>query len=704
MKLISLTLILTLSSAFAQTVSPTKPAPKAASAAQPYYKTLKFPPLREVKLPDIAQFTLPNGMRVRIMENHELPLVSGRLIVRTGGLLDPAEKSGLASIYGSVMRAGGTTVHNADQLNALLENMAASVETNMGNESGALSFSCLKENTTEVMNLFKEVLTQPAFAKDKFDLAMTQTRSAISRRNDDPGSVAAREFNNLLYGKDTPYGENEEYETIGKITREDLIAFHKRYFFPANALFIVQGDVNTAELRTQIEKLFADWTPQQPAVPAFPQVTKQNSKGVYVVDKPETEQTFFKIGQLGGKLSDKDYAVLDVMADILGGGFSSRLFQKVRSDNSLAYQIGADWAAQYIHEGTFQVSGSTKASTTLEAINASLKEVKRMREEMVGPTELDAAKQRVLNSFVFNFDSPAKTLNRLVNYEYFGYPKDFINQYKDAVAKVTPQDILRVAKEYLKPEEFSIVAVGKTAEFADKLKELGPVKKLDITIPQPKQETAKADDASLAKGKATLDQITKAVGGSDKLAAVNDYTQTIEAELSMQGNKMTVKQVQMWIKPGIFRQESTYPFGKVIAFFDGNTGFIKAPQGEQPLAGPFAAQVKGQLFRDYFSLLQSNSAAGRTVNFVKDGQLEIKDAAGALVNYFYDVKTMLPARIAFSEGGVTAEVTYSDFMEAGGLKVPGKQSINQMGQTNVQTYKEWKINTGLKAADLSAKQ
>lgn len=686
----------------------TKPAAKAPTAAQPYYKTLKFPPLREVKIPDIAQFTLPNGMRVRILENHELPLVSGSLIVRTGAVLDPAEKSGLASIYGRVMRSGGTTAHTADQLNALLEGMAASVESNMGNESGSLNFSCLKENTAEVMSLFKEVLTQPAFAKDKFDLAITQTRSGISRRNDSPGQVASREFNNLLYGRDTPYGDNEEYETIGKITREDLVAFHKRYFFPANALLAIQGDINTAEVRAQIEKLFADWTVQQPAVPAFPQVTKQQGKGVFIADKPETEQTFFQIGQLGGKLSDKDYAALNVMGDILGGGFSSRLFQKVRSDNSLAYQIGADWGAQYLHEGTFQVSGSTKASTTLEAINASLKEIKRMREEMVGPTELEAAKQRLLNSFVFNFDSPSKTLSRLINYEYFGYPKDFINQYKDAVAKVTPQDILRVAQQYLKPEEFSIVAVGKTAEFAEKLKELGPVKTLDITIPQPKQESAKADDASLSKGKATLEQIAAAVGGSAKLAAVVDYTQTIESELSMQGNKMTVKQIQMWIKPGIFRQESTYPFGKVIAFFDGETGFIKAPQGEQPLAGPFAAQVKAQLFRDYFSLLQSNSVPGRSVNFVKadakEGQLEIKDPSGAIVNYFYDVTTMLPSRLAFSEGGTTAEVKYSNFIDAGGLKVPATQSIQQMGQTNVQNIKEWKINTGLKPADLSAKQ
>jgi zinc protease len=682
---------------------------KPATPAKPpvaVYQTLKYPPLKQVQLPKIEQFTLPNGLKVMILENHELPLASGSLRVRTGSLLEPADKAGLSGIVGQVMRSGGTKKRNGDALNAKLELIAANIEAGIGDDNGSVGFNCLKENFDEVLDLFKEVIVEPAFPQDRLDLVLTQTRSGISRRNDDPGGILNREFQNLIYGKDTAYGDHEEYATIANVKREDLVAFHDRYFFPANAMLSIYGDVDSAAVKAKLEKLFADWTTQRPAVPAFPAVTKQKAAGVYVADKPDTEQTFFTIGHIGGKLNDKDYAALTVMSNILGGAgtFSNRLMQSIRSDKSLAYGISSSWSADYLHEGTFRITGSTAAATTDKAILESLKEVKRMREEMVGPTELEAAKQRVENTFVFSFASPVQTLNRLMNYQYYGYPADFINRYKDAVSKVTAQDILRVAKEYIKPEEFTIVAVGQTQKFADSLKTLGEVKKLDITIPQPKTETAKADAGSLAAGKAAIDKIAATVGGKDKIAGVNDYVQSISSELNMGGNKVNVKQTNYWMKPMVFRQVNELPFGKIIAFFDGEKGFLKAPQGEQPLAGPFAAQVKGQLQRDYFAILQSNEVAGRSVNLVKEGELELKDASGSVLKLFYDPKTMLPAKLAFTEGGISAEIGYGDFKEVSGIKLPMQLKISQNGQTSTQTVTEWKLNTGLTVAVMSSKE
>ncbi len=692
---------LIVASSFAQQ----KPA-TAVKVPVPVYQTLKFPALKPVQLPKVEQFTLPNGLKVMILENHELPLASGSLRVRTGSLLEAADKAGLSGIVGQVMRSGGTSKNSGDALNARLESMAANIEAGVGDDSGSVGFNCLKENLDEVLDLFKEVIVAPAFPQDRLDLVLTQTRSGISRRNDDPSGILNREFQNLVYGKDTPYGDREEYATIGNVKREDLVAFHDRYFFPANSMLSIYGDVDAVAVKAKLEKLFADWKTQRPAAPPFPAVTRQKAAGVYIADKPDTEQTFFSIGHIGGKLSDKDYAALTVMSNILGGGgtFSNRLMQSIRSDKSLAYGISSSWSADYLHEGTFQITGSTAAATTDKAIQESLKEVKRMREELVGPTELQAAKQRVENTFVFSFASPVQTLNRLMNYQYYGYPSDFINRYKDAVAQVTAQDILRVAKEYIKPEEFTIVAVGQTEKFAGKLKVLGEVKKLDISIPQPKAETAKADAGSLAAGKAAIDKIAAVVGGKDKIAGVNDYVQSISSELNMGGNKVNVKQTNSWLKPMSFRQVNEFPFGKVIAFFDGEKGFLKAPQGEQPLVGPFAAQVKGQLQRDYFAILQSNEVAGRSVNLVKEGELELKDASGSVMKLFYDPMTMLPSKLAFTEGGMIAEMSYGDFKEVGGLKLPMQLKITQNGQVSTQTVTDWKLNTGLTVASLSSKE
>ncbi|MBZ2184098.1 MAG: insulinase family protein [Bryobacter sp.] len=681
-------------------------AQKPAPAPVPVYKTLKYPPLKPVQIPSVEQFTLPNGLKVLILENHELPLASGSLRIRTGSLLEPAEKAGLASLTGTVLRSGGTKRMKPDDLNARLESMAANIEAGINDDNATVSFNCLKENLDEVFGLFKEVVTEPAFAQDRFDLAVTQTRSGISRRNDDAADIRAREFQNILFGRNTPFADRLEYATLNNIKREDLIAFHDRYFFPSNAMLSIYGDVDTATVKAKLESLFGSWNVQRPPVPAFPQITRQKSAGVFIADKPDVEQTSFTIGQIGGKLNDKDYAALTVLSNILGGAgtFSSRLMQKIRSDMSLVYGISSSWSADYLHDGTFTISGSTAAATTGKAIVETLKEVKRMREELVGPTELEAAKQRVENTFVFQFASPAQTLSRLARYQYYGYPSDFNTRYKDAVSKVTAQDILRVAKEYIKPEDFTIVAVGPVAKFADDLKVLGEVSKLDITIPQPKQESAKSDASTLAAGRSALAKVVSAVGGLDKVQAVNDYTQSLSSELSMGGNKVSVKQTNMWLKPMVFRQVNELPFGKIIAFFDGEKGFLKAPQGEQPLAGPFAAQVRGQLQRDYFALLLSNETPSRSVNLVEEGIIELKDQSGPVLRFHYDPKTMMPAKLAFSEGGMNAEVAFGNFREVNGIRIPFEQKITQNGQSTVQTITDFKINSGLTLAQMSAKE
>lgn len=452
---------------------------------------LKFPPLRPVTIPKVETYALSNGLRIYLLENHELPLVSGLALVRTGNLFDPADKVGLATLTGTVMRSGGTAAKTGDQLDEELENIAASVESSIGETSGEVSFSALRENTDAVLAILKDVLTGPVFRQEKIDLAKTQLRTQIARRNDDAEGIAAREFTELVYGKDTPYGWRIEYDTLARIRRDDLAAFYRRYFFPANIMLAVYGDFSAPEMKAKLEELFEGWDGRQPPVPPFPPVRAKAQPGVFLATKDDVTQTVFYVGHLGGLLRDKDDPALEIMADILGGGFASRLFRRVRTQLGYAYGIGADWGAGYDHPGLFEISGSTKSPTTTETIQVVREEVDRLRGAEVGDQELDTAKQTVLNSFVFHFDTPAKTLSRLLRYEYFDYPKDFIFQYQKAVAAVTKADVLRVARQYLRPQEFTIVAVGNPAEFGKPLPALGlPVRPIDLTIPQPAPEAA----------------------------------------------------------------------------------------------------------------------------------------------------------------------------------------------------------------------
>ena len=457
-----------------------------ALAPFPNWQDLKFPALRSPNIPKPEEFTLPNGMRVYLLEDHELPLISGAALVRTGNLFDPPDKVGLAEITGAVIRSGGTSKLTGDQIDALLENVAASVESGIAESSGSVSFSCLRENTDLTLGLFHDVLTAPEFREDKIELMRTQYRSGISRRNDDPGGIANREFANTIYGHDTPYGWMPEYATIGNIRRDDLIAFYKRYYFPANVMLAVIGDFRAAEMRDRLTALFKDWTSTQPPVPKFPEVRKLDAAGVYLATKPDVNQTFFEVGHLGGMLSDKDFAALDVASDILGGGVSSRLVRRIRTKLGYAYGISGGWEAHYDHPGLFEIAGSTQSKYTVETLQAIREEIEKMRASEVSDDELRIARDKVENSFVFSFDRPSKTLDRVIRYDYFGYPRDFIFRFQKAVESVTKADVLRVCREYFDPKRLTVIAVGNPAGFGRPLTELGlPVRPIDLTIPGP---------------------------------------------------------------------------------------------------------------------------------------------------------------------------------------------------------------------------
>lgn len=686
------------------------PGQQTAPARKPLpYQQLKYPPLKQFRIPEIAAYTLSNGMKLYLLENHELPLVSGLALIRTGNLFEPPDKVGLAQITGTVMRTGGTKAKTGDELDVELENRAASVESSIGESSATVSFSALKENAAEVLAIFRDVLTAPEFRQDKIDLAKTQMRSMISRRNDDASSIASREFTEILYGKDTPYGRRVEYAHLDNISRRDLVAFHQRYFFPSNVMLAIQGDFKTAEMKALIEQLFEGWKVTQPPVPPFPPVTAKPAPGIYLAAKPDINQTFFRIGHLGGTLRDKDYPALEVAADILGGSFSSRLFRKVRTELGYAYNVSAAWGAGYEQPGVFRIGGSTKSASTVDAIKVIREEVERLRSSEVTDEELRTAKDTVLNSFVFRFDSPAKTLSRLLTYEYYGYPKDFIFQYQAAIAAVTKADVLRVARERFRPENFTIVAVANPKELDPPLTALGEVRAIDLTIPEPRKEAAPSDAATLARGKQLLQRVQQALGGAERLAAVKDVVQSTEVVMEMGGGAMKASQKVFWLDPSHFRQEQQLPFGKIIAYSDGETGWIQTPQGVMPLAAPVMKQVRTELLRLWVRLALSDRNPDRTVNAVGDNVLEISDKQGTSLRVEVDTATGLPRKLSYQSSQMagaptTVEETYSDWRDVGGVKLPFKVSITQGGRKFAEaSVQEILINQGLKAEDLARK-
>jgi zinc protease len=679
--------------------------------AIPSYKDLKYPPLPQVKIPEPMTFTLSNGMRVFLLEDHELPLIHGLALIHTGNLFDPPDKKGLSQFTAEVMRSGGTKAKTGDVIDEELENMAASVESNGEETSASMSFSALKENGDTVLGVFKDVMTSPEFRQEKLDLSITQTRSAIARRNDDANGIPDREMARIVYGPSTPYGWQVEYEDLLHIHREDLVQFYRRYYFPKNIMLAVYGDFKIPEMKEKLEKLFAGWTVEQPPVPKFPEVTAKPAPGIYFAEKSDVTQTFFAMGELGGTLRDKDYAALQVAANILGQGFTSRLMSQVRTKLGYAYDISASWSANWDHPGTFRIGGSTKSQSTTETLEAIRVELDKMRTAEVTQRELDEAKDGVLNSFVFFFDSPAKTLNRVMRYEYYGYPKDFLFQYQKAISAVTRADVLRVAKERFLPENLAIVAVGNPKEFGKPLSAIGKVNTIDLTIPEPKSETkaegSKVDPAAVERARALLKRAQQAMGGADKLAGVKDLTRSVEMAMAPEAGGMKMTQKNRWIAPTIFRQE-ILPIG-IVAYSDGKSGWLSTPQGLMPMPPQVLKQTQGEIFREWITLALSDRDPSRTVTAAGPTAVEISSADGQSAQVEFDAATGLPGVMIYKEtgmGGPPSEIreTFSDWRDVDGIKLPFKVTIEQNGKkAGEAAVSEIKLNTGLKAEELSKK-
>ncbi len=453
-----------------------------------HYTELEFPPLPELTIPDYERFQLENGLTVYLMEDHELPLVGGSVLVHTGDRLEPGDKAGLATLVGEGMRAGGSDRYPADDLNAFLEQRAASIETGITMTSGSASFSSLTNDLPAVFERFVDVVQHPGFPIDKLALLKGQLEGSIARRNDDPDGIARREFNKLIYGKDSPYARTVEYRTLANIAREDVIAFHQRYFVPSNMLLGVYGDFDPEDMRSLIEQTFGAWSVDAPApAPNVPAVTQQEDGGVFLVDQPQLTQSSVLMGHVGGTLDSPDYAALSVMNQVLNG-LGGRLLNEVRSRQGLAYNVYAVWSANYDYPGVFIAGGQTRSEATVPFVNATLAELEKMRQQPITDAELAQAKDSVVNSFVFNFQSPSQTLSRVVNYEFFDYPEDFIFQYRQAIESLTAAEVQRAALEHLAPDQMVTLVVGNASAIAPPLSLLAdeePVTPLDITIPEP---------------------------------------------------------------------------------------------------------------------------------------------------------------------------------------------------------------------------
>jgi len=445
-------------------------------------RTMRFAPV-EFSPPEPERVVLDNGLIVYLLEDHELPLVTITATMRTGGWLDPADKVGLAAMTGAVMRTGGGGGLSAEQVDAELEQFAGDVHIGIGRQSGSASLDVLSKDLNRGLEIFAGLIRSPAFEPARLELAKLQAIESIRRRQDNPGSIVSREFTKALYGVEHPTARESSVDSIKRLTRQDLVAFHRSTIHPNGMLLGVTGDFTRDEMLTALRKLFGDW--QKGTVPELkiPDVSESDlSQSVVRFINKDTSQTHLRVGHLSIKENDPDYVALAIANDILGGSsFRSRLFNDVRTKRGLAYSVGSRLNTGMHDKGVWMMRAETKMTSTQEVIERFVANMERMREEPVTDAELAEAKEAYVNSFVFSFASPSAIVSRLIELEYDGLPKDFLQQLRAQVIKLTKEDVLAVAKRHLHSDRLRIIAVGSGDALTKALSTFGDVKEIKLS-------------------------------------------------------------------------------------------------------------------------------------------------------------------------------------------------------------------------------
>lgn len=425
-------------------------------------KNIVYPKL-DFKLPPASQFreVLSNGMVVFIAEDRMLPTFDLSITLRTGSAVEPVDKTGLASLTGEQMRDGGTKNLTPAELDEEIEFLAASLSSNIGETRGRVGLSCLSKDIDEGLRLLLDIVRYPSFDEERFRLAKERRVQNVKRRNDSTNSISRIEWGFLMNGDDHYSNRYPSAKSINAITREDMFSFHKKYVHPANMMLMVTGDFDRTEMLRKLEGVFGDWPVGETGPTTFPAPDHTPKPGVYLIHKDDVNQGRVAIGHKSIQRGSPDEFPLMVMNGILGAsGFRSRLVARVRSDEGLAYNTGSRFRQGVYFPGSFQCWFQSKSNSCAYAARIVLDEISRLRTEMVSQEDVDDTVAYNVESFPQRFQTKTALLGTYLSDAYTGRDPKYWQTYTDNLKLVTPEDVLRVAKKYLHPDQLVILAVG----------------------------------------------------------------------------------------------------------------------------------------------------------------------------------------------------------------------------------------------------
>ncbi|TPE45455.1 M16 family metallopeptidase [Pontibacter mangrovi] len=631
-------------------------------------------PAPKIELGEYQHFTLKNGLKVYVVENHKLPVVSMSLVLDRDPILE-GDKAGYVQAAGQMMRTG-TTNRTKDQFDEQVDFIGA----DLGFSSTGFSASSMKKHLPTLLELTTDALLNPKFTQEELDKIKKQMKAGLAQAKDNPDAIASRTSNMVLYGKNHPYGELMTEQTVDNFTLQDIQNYYNTYYKPNIGYLAVVGDVTEKEVKKLLKKSLGKWKKGdvQDVKYDLPQQPEQTQ--VVIVDRPSAVQSSLVLTNPAAlKPGAEDAVAASLMNNILGGGMDSRLFQNLRETHGYTYGAYSSIDSDEIL-GSFSASANVRNAVTDSAVAEFMSELDKIRSERVSDEELRDAKAYVMGSFGRGLENPATVAVYAINTARYGLPEDYYPNYLKKVEAVTAEDVQRVAQKYVAPEKMYVLAVGNASEISDKLKKFD---KDDSQITYYNAMGEKVDRKAMGvpaglTAEQVINSYFKAIGGKEKVESLKDISVTSNA--TIQGMTLVFKQQQKGNDKFLVQVlMNNNPMQRVT--INGDKGKIEAPMqgvnkevsGEDLQAQKLEANLFPALQYDKLGI-KTKLAGMEDVDGTAAYAVETTRPNGQKATLYFAKNTGLLLKevnnLETPQGVITQTKTYSNYKEVNGVKFP----------------------------------
>jgi zinc protease len=665
-------------------------------------------PPTKLELPAIEELKLSNGLQVFVIKSSRLPVVSMQLAIKAGRQQEPRARLGVAEATADMM-VKGTRKRDAVALAKAIDFVGGTIAADATYEATLVSCSVLARNLPTCLTLVPEMITQSTFPEDELKKIKELMIGNVRGRLDDAGLLASIHVQNLLWGNEHVRGWVNSEASINGLRREDLLAWHKTWYAPNNAMLVVAGDVDPKKLKGDLERAFAGWKKANvPPAPSFKEPGLSGTR-IRLVDKPGQTQTHIRVAQFGIRHDDPRFFDTLVWNYALGGGaFSSRLMKVVRVEGGKAYGASSSFDRN-LDRGSLVASTFTRSAEAITTAKLMIKEIEKMAKD--GPTqaEVDAAIANIAGGYGLRFQAAGEIGSALIGAELHGFSVEYLTNFPLVVGKVDVESAKKAAAEILDPKNYVIVMVGDAKDLEPQLEKAGwRYEKVTFAEPiskEAKQPEAPVDAKTLAAARQLVTEALAAKGGKAKLGAVKALRMTATGTTKIQGQTLPVEIERVFVAPDKMRIDATLAKQfKVIVGVDGKSGWQQSPtqSGQMQIVefkGKDIDQAQFEAWREPELLLlrvadpAAKLAPGKddTIDGKPHGAVRVASPFGPELTLYIDKKTKLVGRITFEDQGVVQTEEFSDYKDVGGIKVAHKRSSTGQGRlTQLEVSKvEW---------------